>query len=206
MTQAPRSAVTTESRDAGLTRSMSGSIASAPATTTGRGWLVLPAGSELEFEVDQQICSANGSDFNATLAESVVRANGTVIPDGAAARGAIVSLASANSTAAPQLRIESLTFDGNTYAVATRVTRADMKKIRTKSGSSATKVVAGAGIGAAAGGILGRDAKAAVIGAAGGAIAGAIAGRSGGTYARCVPNGGHIVAELTEPLRIPLGD
>ena len=117
-----------------------------------------------------------------------------------------MSLASANSTATPDIRIESLTFDGNTYAVSTRVTRVDTKKIRTKSGSSATKVAAGAGIGAAAGGILGRDAKSAVIGAAGGAIAGAIAGRSGGTYARCVPDGGHIVAELTEPLRIPLGD
>jgi hypothetical protein len=172
------------------------------ATVPSRGWLVIPVGAELEFEADGQICS-NGDAFEATLSEGVLIGDGTVIPGGASAKGAIVTTASNDRAATPEMSIDWITFDGRTYKVSTRVTSATTKKIRTRGArTSATTVAAGAGIGAAAGGMLGRDAGSTIIGAASGAIAGAVAGRKGATYDRCVPDGGRIVAELTKPLRV----
>ena len=163
---------------------------------------MIPAGAELEFEADGQICSS-GDAFEATLSEGVLIGDGTVIPGGASAKGAVVTTASRSQTVRPEMSIDWLTFDGRTYKVSTRVTSATTKKVRTRSArTSATTVAAGAGIGAAAGGMIGRDAGSAIIGAAGGAIAGAVAGRKGATYASCVPDGGRIVAELTKPLRV----
>ncbi len=176
-------------------------------------WLIVPAGSQLELQADQRICtnaSNVGDGFDATLAASVIRANGTVIPGGAAARGEVLSLAGVtvrNGKSEIGMRIESLTFNGRTYPVSSRVTYAEVKKVRTGSrGGKAGKIAAGAGVGAVLGQVLGRDAKATVIGAAGGAITGAVmAGRSG-SYAQCVPDGGRITAELTEPLRVQMSE
>ena len=178
-----------------------------------RMWLIVPAGSQLELQADQRICtnaSNVGDGFDATLAASVIRANGTVIPGGAAARGEVLSLAGVtgrNGKSEIGMRIESLTFNGRTYPVSSRVTYAEVKKVRTGSrGGKAGKIAAGAGVGAVLGQVLGRDAKATVIGAAGGAITGAVmAGRSG-SYAQCVPDGGRITAELTEPLRVQMSE
>jgi hypothetical protein len=56
------------------------------------------------------------------------------------------------------------------------------------------------------GGVIGRDAKSAVIGAAGGALAGALASRQTYRTDRCVPEGGRITTKLAEPLKIALTD
>ncbi len=169
-----------------------------------RAWLTLPAGVDLQFESDRQICS-NATDgvFEATLTKDVVAANGVIVPDGATARGEVFS-----TPGKPDLRIQWITFNGRMYAVDTRVTHTDMKRVRSKSrGSSAAKIAGGAGAGAITGGILGRDAKGALIGAATGAVAGAIvANRTASSYMSCVPDGGRIVAELTEPLRILMSE
>ncbi len=173
-----------------------------------RAWLILPAGAVLEFEAGQQICANTSADsFDATLSEDVIRADGIIVPDGAAARGSIIAN-TAGSDTTPGITIEWLTFNGRMYAVKTRVTETDTKNVRTRTGTrNTTKVAAGAATGAAIGGIVARDAKGALIGAAGGAIAGAIAGsRTPRTYTSCIPDGGRIVAELTEPLRIALSD
>jgi hypothetical protein len=202
---------TSSRRDAGEARVNTGtssSIASAQPVAPSRGWLILPAGAVLEFEAGRQICANTSDDaFDATLSEDVVRADGVVVPDGTAARGSIIANTTGSGTK-PGVTIEWLTFNGRMYAVKTRVTETDTKNVRTRTGTrNTTKVAAGAATGAAIGGIIGRDAKGALIGAAGGAIAGAVAGaRTPRTYTSCIPDGGRIVAELTEPLRIALSE
>jgi hypothetical protein len=173
-------------------------------------WVTLASGSELELESSQQVCtntSVVGDQFAVTLTEPVVRANGTLIPSGATARGEVVSVSRTESgKGALGVRISSITFDGRTYPVSSRVTYTDLKMIKTgrRSGTSG-KVATGAGLGAILGGAVGRDAKAAVIGAVGGAAAGAVlASRTTTGRARCLPDGGRITAELVEPLRIQL--
>ena len=176
-------------------------------SSPSRAWLILPAGSELELEAGQRICSNTamaGDVFNATLTESVMRANGTIIPEGSSARAEVTSVGpDANSKMS--MRIQSLLIGGRTYQVSSRVTYAELKKVRSGSGSAA-KVATGAAAGAVLGQVLGRNTKSTVIGAAGGAATGAVlAGRSG-RVAQCLPDGGRITAELTEPLRILLSE
>jgi hypothetical protein len=172
-------------------------------------WVTLASGSELELESGEQVCtntSAVGHEFAVILTEPVVRANGTLIPSGATARGEVVSVSGGEAgKGALGVRISSITFDGRTYPMSSRVSYADLKTIKTGSRSgSAGKVATGAGLGAVLGGVLGRDAKAAVIGAAGGAAAGAVLASRTTGRARCLPEGGRITAELVAPLRIQL--
>lgn len=99
----------------------------------GRGWLVLPAGAQIELESEQQLCSRDAGDgFEATVSSDVIAANGVIIPDGASARGEILS----TDTAEPTMRIQWITFGGRMYEVSTRVTRADTKRVRARSGGA----------------------------------------------------------------------
>ena len=176
-------------------------------SSPSRAWLILPVGSELELEAGQRICSNTamaGDVFNATLTESVMRANGTIIPEGSSARGEVTSVGpDANSKMA--MRIQSLLIGGRTYQVSSRVTYAEVKRVRSGSGRAA-KVATGAAAGAVLGQVLGRNTKSTVIGAAGGAVSGAVLASRGGRVAQCLPDGGRITAELTEPLRILLSE
>jgi hypothetical protein len=95
-----------------------------------RGWLVLPAGAQIELESEQQLCSRDAGDgFEATVSSDVIAANGVIIPDGASARGEILS----TDAAEPTMRIQWITFGGRMYEVSTRVTHADTKRVRTRS-------------------------------------------------------------------------
>ncbi len=124
-----------------------------------RAWLVLPAGTKLEFEADRQVCSNTGDGLVATLSEPVVRAGGTIVPAGASARGEVIPV-SDGSDSGLATKIQWLTFGGRAYAVKTRVTDADTKRARARS--------------------------------------------TDGSRARCIPDGGRIAAELTQPLRVLL--
>ena len=97
-----------------------------------RAWLVLPAGTKLEFEADRQVCSNTGDGLVATLSEPVVRAGGTIVPAGASARGELIP-ANDGSDSGVAMKIEWLTFGGRAYAVKTRVTDADTRRARERS-------------------------------------------------------------------------
>lgn len=132
----------------------------APAeVVASRAWLVLPAGTKLEFEADRQACSNTGDGLVATLSEPVVRAGGTIVPAGASARGEIIPV-SDGSDSGLGMKIQWLTFGGRAYAVKTRVTDAETRQARERS--------------------------------------------TDGSRARCIPDGGRIAAELTQPLRVLL--
>lgn len=184
-----------------------------PARVPMRSSAILPVGFELELEAGQRICtntSRIGDGFSARIADDVVGPLGTVIPKGTSATGEILSLTKNNGENGKSpigIRIESITIDGRTYPVSSQVTYARLNKSRTRSrGGNAGKVAAGAGIGAVLGQVLGRNAKSTVIGAAGGAVAGAVVAARTRDFEACVPEGGRIRAELTEPLKIQLSE
>ena len=123
-----------QSRSASRTVSARGSQSASRSqnvqVVASRGWLLLPAGSEIELESEQQICNADSGDgFEAVVAEDVIMANGVMIPEGAIARGAVV----AGSGNQPVLDVEWITFGGRMYQVNTRVTHVDSKRTRSKS-------------------------------------------------------------------------
>lgn len=177
-----------------------------------RSSALIPVGSDLSFETDQRICTGStmvGERFSARLAEDVVGPIGVVIPKGTLATATISSVQDRkgkNGESDAGIRIESLTMGGRTYQVSSDVTYTELSKVRTRSGAKAGKVLAGAGIGAIVGQVGGRNAKSTIIGAAGGAVAGAVVGSRSARTEECVPNGGRIIARLTEPLRVTLSE
>ena len=177
--------------------------------TPGGMWLVIPAGSVIDLESSQRVRSNTamaGDLFSAEVSEPLVRAGGTIIPEGSTARAEVVSVGEPGDPRM-EVRIHSLLVNGRTYLVSSRVTSADTKKVRVKSGSSAAgRVGAGAAAGAVIGGILGRDVKSTVIGAATGAAAGSVLSSRSRAVARCLQDGGRMTAELTEPLRVAFSE
>jgi len=101
-----------------------------------------------------------------------------VIPRGATARLEVVKVQRASNTKGRDrisFKVNDLRFRGRVYPVATNSFEV---RGRSEGNRTARKVVGGAGVGAAVGGIIGRGAGAA-IGAAAGGTTGAIAAGSG---------------------------
>jgi hypothetical protein len=167
------------------------------------------AGSEISLASGQRVCTNTnkvGDKFTAQISNPVMGANGTVIPVGATALVSIASLKKSERSGDQieiGLTVESITFDGRTYAVSSETTYAEVDRVRVQSrGDDARKVATGAAIGAVLGGILGGKTKSTVIGAATGAAAGAVVANRNADYEGCIPDGGRITIRLSEPLTL----
>ena len=177
-------------------------------TTRLAGSAMIPAGSELSFAADERICTNTGDvvdRFSARLTEDVVGPIGVVIPKGSTATGLVAAGGNASNPKGA-IHIQSLTFGGRTYSLSSEVTGAKLDKVRTRSKAAPAKVIAGAGVGAILGRVIGGNTTSTVIGAATGAAAGAVVANRTTGFDRCVPSGGLITARLTEPLRVALGE
>lgn len=170
---------------------------------------VVSAGSEISLAAGQRVCTNTnqvGDRFTARISNAVMGANGTVIPAGATAEVSISSLKRSERSGDEieiGLRVESISFDGRTYALSSETTYAQVDRVRAQSRTDdAKKVAAGAAIGAVIGQILGGKTKSTVIGAATGAAAGAVVANRNADYDGCVPVGGQITIRLSEPLTI----
>lgn len=167
------------------------------------------AGSEMSLYSGQRVCTNTnsvGDRFTAQIADPVMGSNGVVIPAGSSAVVEITTLKRSersNDNIEIGLRVESITFNGKTYPVASEVSYAEVERVRgeSKVGSDAIK---GAAIGAVLGQIIGRRTKSTVIGAAGGAAVGAAVGAANSKVEGCVPSGGRITLRLTQPLVVQL--
>ncbi len=169
---------------------------------------VIPVGSSLSLVTNAQICTSSarvGDHFSARLVKDVVAPSGLVIPAGTSATGEIVSLPGNDSRM--RVGIQSIDFDGRSYPVGSQVSYTDVQSVKVQpSGGSASRVIAGAGIGAILGRIVGGNARSTIAGAAVGAAGGAVLASRSVRYDQCVPSGGQIVAHLTQPLRVNVGD
>lgn len=180
-----------------------------PGAATERPLGVVSAGSDISLASGQRVCTNTnkvGDRFTATISNPVMGANGTVIPVGATALVTIASLKKSERSGDQieiGLTVESITFDGRTYAISSETTFAEVDRVRVQSrGDDARKVATGAAIGAVLGGILGGKTKSTVIGAATGAAAGAVVATRNADYEGCIPDGGRITIRLSEPLTL----
>lgn len=169
---------------------------------------VVAAGSELALQAERRVCTNTasvGDRFDAVLVEQVTGPLGTVIPKGATAVALVSSVQNSKTQSGGDidLQIESLTFNGHTYPVRSKVTDTELDRVRSGSrGSDLAKVAAGTVLGAGVGKVLGRNTRSTVIGAASGAAAGAVLASRAQTYNTCLPDGGRITAQLVQPLTI----
>lgn len=142
--------------------------------------LVAGAGTVMMLAADDTLTSRHnkrGETVTATLSSAVKDANGrTVIPAGAVFTGTIIDIAPAESPGGQGrmvLSFDTVEFGGRSYAVAARTDSiASYMKGRGVTGGDVAKVGAATAVGAAAGAIIGKDAKGAVIGGVVGAAAG----------------------------------
>jgi hypothetical protein len=175
-----------------------------PSPAPRRNFNMVPTGSSLDLASSRKLCtntSKVGQQFETRLTKDVMGPDGVLIPEGTVATGQIASIGKSDPGIA--INISSLTFAGRTYPVGSQVIYTEVDRVQTSSNGSAGKIVAGAGLGALLGRVIGGDTKSTVIGAVGGAAAGGVLANAGSTqYAHCVPSGGQIVARLTEPLRL----
>ncbi|MEO7367057.1 MAG: hypothetical protein ABIZ36_03820 [Gemmatimonadaceae bacterium] len=169
---------------------------------------VIPVGSSLSLVTNAQICTSSarvGDRFSARLVKDLVAPSGLVIPAGTIATGEIVSLPGNDSRM--RVGIQSIDFDGRSYPVGSQVSYTDVQRMKVQSsGGSVSRVVAGAGIGAILGRVIGGNARSTIAGAAAGAAGGAVLASRSVRYDQCVPSGGQIIAHLTQPLRVNVGE
>lgn len=169
---------------------------------------VIPVGSSLSLVTNAQICTSSarvGDRFSARLVKDVIAPSGLVIPAGTSATGEIISLPGNDSRM--RVGIQSIDFDGRSYPVGSQVSYTDVQSVKVQSsGGSASRVIAGASIGAILGRVVGGNARSTIAGAAVGAAGGAVLASRAVRYDQCVPSGGQIIAHLTQPLRVNAGD
>jgi len=173
------------------------------------GIATIPAGSDFSLVTERRICTNTtsvGDKFNTRFDEDVVGPTGIVIPKGSVATAEVTSVKNESGMKDIGMRIEAVAVGGRSYSMSSDVTYTEQKKVRGRSSNKATKIAAGAGVGAVAGQVIGGGPATAAIGAAGGALAGAVLANRTTSYEQCVPDGGHITARLNEPLKVRLGD
>jgi hypothetical protein len=163
---------------------------------------VIPAGTTIALRADGRVCTSShkpGARITGTVTSPVTGANGAVIPAGAQASLSVVGTPTAGAPL--EFTLNSITIDGQAYAVAGTGVASRVDRVRVGSASKdAQKVAGGAAIGAVAGQVLGRDTKSTVIGAAVGAAAGAAAAGASARTDSCVPAGAPIQVTLRDAL------
>jgi hypothetical protein len=115
---------------------------------------MLPAGSELRVRTNSKLNSHDhiGEEFSATVTDNLVAQNGQVaVPEGAKVYGHITGMRSAPNIGDPsviKLDFDRLTFDGRSHSYDASVTRVETPAV-------SNRTLKAAGIGAAAGAVLG---------------------------------------------------
>ena len=141
--------------------------------------VTVPEGTVLEVRTNQTLSSKSsqpGETFSAVVVEPVSVGGALAIPKGADASGTVVdakALGKFKGGARLQIRLDSVSFGGNSYPIDTGSTTRSAKG---KGKRTAVMVGGGAGLGAIIGGLAGGGKGAAI-----GALVGAGAG-TGGAY------------------------
>jgi hypothetical protein len=167
----------------------------------------VPMGTRLVVELDQTIDTDEsdvGDSFSATVKEAV-EVNGATIPAGAKVRGEITGLDDSDDVgdqAAIRLNFESIEIDGARHPFSADISEAD---VELENAADVEDVARRAGIGAAAGAVLGAiigegDLKDILIGGALGAGAGTIISLGLGDVDAALPRGTDLTLRTTQPV------
>ncbi|MGH7520217.1 MAG: glycine zipper 2TM domain-containing protein [Gemmatimonadales bacterium] len=170
----------------------------------------VPAGTHLDLTLNDELSSRSnkpGDTFTAKLAVDVRDANGNVvIENGSTVNGSIVAVKPAPNRRTPgtlTVALSTIETHGKTFPI-----RATIDSVQTEyrkqqiNGRDAAKVGAGAAAGAVIGQILSKNTKGTVIGAVVGGIAGAGVAVETKDLDIVLPDGSHVLATITEPLRV----
>lgn len=170
----------------------------------------VPAGTRLDLVLNDELSSRKnkpGDTFTAKLATDVRDASGNVVIDVASTvNGTIVAVKPAPNRRTPGTLTVALTTietDGKTFPI-----RATIDSVQTEyrkqniNGRDVAKVGAGAAAGAVVGQVLSKNTKGTVIGAVVGGIAGAGVAVETKDLDIVLPDGSHILATITEPMKV----
>jgi hypothetical protein len=169
----------------------------------------LPAGSQVVATLDQAIgtkVSKTGDSFWATVQNPVVAQNGqTVVPSGARIHGTVTGVQGASNpteTAVIKLDFDRLEMNGRSYPFEAKITATNLET-RRSSDDTRNETIKKAGIGAAAGAVLGAvlsggDLSKILIGGALGAAAGTAISLGVGSTEAVLPAGSQITMQTTQ--------
>lgn len=166
----------------------------------------LPAGATLEVRLDQEIgtkSSRVGDTFTATVTNAVVAQNGqTVVPAGSKIHGKVTGLDTsdrAGDQAAIRIDFERIEVNNTSHPFAARVTATNLQ---TRGGDTRDETLQKAGVGAAAGAVLGAivsggDLDKILLGGALGAAAGTVISLGMGDVEGVLPAGTTMTLQTT---------
>jgi hypothetical protein len=170
----------------------------------------LPEGATLHARLDDSLGTDRnkaGDRFTATVTTAVTADNGaTVVPAGAIVHGTVTGLDASDrvgENAYIRLDFETLSFGGRDYALDAEVVATNLET----QGDTRRETVEKAGIGAAAGGVLGAvvggvNLKSIVLGAAIGAAAGTVISLGAGDVEAVLPAGSELTLRTTEQVAL----
>jgi hypothetical protein len=167
----------------------------------------LPTGSVVTVALDQAVgtkTSKVGDTFSATVVDAIVASNGqTVVPAGTKVYGKVTGLQDSDNVgqkAAIRLDFERINVNGVERPFEANITATNLQTVREESRDETLKK---AGIGAAAGAVLGAvisggDLSKILGGAAIGAAAGTVISLGGGDVEAVLPAGSRMTLQTTQ--------
>lgn len=171
----------------------------------------LPTGSVINVSLDQQVgtkTSKVGDTFSATVTDAIVASNGqTVVPAGAKVYGKVTGLQDSNNAgqkAAIRLDFERININGTERPFEAKITATHLQ---TQGEDSRNETLKKAGIGAAAGAVLGAvigggDVSKILGGAAIGAAAGTVISLGTGEVDAVLPAGSKMTLQTTQQVTL----
>jgi hypothetical protein len=171
----------------------------------------LPAGTHLDLTINDELSSRKnkpGDTFTTKVATDIRDASGTVVIEaGSTVNGSIVAVKPAPNRRTPgtlTLALTTIETNGKTFPIRATIDSVQGKEYRKQAinGRDAAKVGVGAAAGAVVGQILSKNTKGTVIGAVVGGMAGAGVAAETKDMDIVLPDGSHIIATITEPLKV----
>lgn len=166
----------------------------------------LPSGTNLTLRLDQEIgtkVSKVGDTFTATVTEPVMAQNGDmVVPSGTKVNGKVTALEDSERAGDPaviKIDFETLNLNGRNHPFAAKVTATDLQ---TRGGDTRDETLRKAGVGAAAGAVLGAvlsggELDEIIVGGALGAAAGTAISLGTGSQEAVLPAGTEMRVQTT---------
>jgi len=171
----------------------------------------LPSGARIDARLDREIgtkLSKVGDRFSATVENDVTAQNGaTVVPVGAKIYGTVTGLKTSNNIGEPaaiKIDFEQLAFGGRTYPFNAKVTETNLE---TRGGDTRNETLKKAGVGAAAGAVLGAvlsggELSKILLGGAIGAAAGTVISLGTGDVEAVLPAGTRMTLQVTQTVAL----
>ena len=172
---------------------------------------VLPSGSTLSMTLDQEIgtkSSRVGDTFSGTVDNAIVASNGaTVVPAGSKVYGKVTGLDNSDHVGEPaaiKVDFERIVVNGQSHDLRAKVTATNLQ---TRGGDTRSETLKKAGIGAAAGAVLGAvlsggELSKILLGGALGAAAGTVISLGVGDVEGVLPAGTRMTLQTTSTVAL----